>query len=223
MKRLKQVDKTKKKESVDVKAYFLPRFVAYLIDIFLVLFLANFIFNFFPQSENVLKLQEQSVSLQESFTKKEITGEEYIAQTFDLSYDMAYQNVAYVIIEVSLIVCYFVVFQYKNDGQTFGKKLMRIRVVSVDSDHSLTMNQYLYRAFLLQSVAINLLSLVGVLIFTKSIYGAFSTGLGLLQYGIWIVTFIMVLYRRDGRGVHDVVAGTKVVMDGSKERVLCEN
>ena len=212
----------KVKEEVYVKAYFLPRFLAYVIDIFLVMILANFIFGFFPQAENVVRLEEQSIELRESFLKNEITSEEYVAQSFDLSYDMAYQSVAYVIIEVSFAVCYFVIFQCKNNGQTFGKKLMRVRVVSIDS-RELTMNQYLYRSFLLQSVALNLLSLIGVLIFHGSLYGAFSFGLGLLQYVVWIITFVMILYRKDGRGIHDVIAGTRVVMDGSKERVLCEN
>lgn len=214
---------SKKQDDVQVKAYFIPRFIAYLIDIILIVFPASFLFSFLPQSENVMKLQEQSVQLQESYVKNEITSEEYVAQTLDLSYDMAYQNVAYVIIEVSFIVCYFVIYQCKNNGQTLGKKLMKVRVVSIDSNHELSMNQYLYRVLILQSVALNLLSLIGVLIFSKSIYGAFSTGLGLLQYTVWVITFIMVLYRKDGRGVHDMIAGTRVVMDGSKERVLCEN
>lgn len=204
------------------KAYFLPRCLAYLLDLFLITSIASLIFNFFPQSENMMKLNEQLLDLQQAYIDKTVTQEEYLAQSFDLSYDLAYQNVFYVILEVGLSIGYFVVFQYKNNGQTFGKKLMKIRVIS-NKKEPLSMNQYLFRSLILQALALNIIAVIGVLTLPKSFYGPFYYGLQVLQSGIVISTIIMVLYRKDGRGIHDIIAGTKVVMDDSKERVLCES
>lgn len=215
--------KVEPQQEVEVKAYFLPRLLAYVIDIFLVTMVASLVFSLFPSSENVVELNEQLTELQKKYINQEVTNEEYIAQSFDLSYDLAYQNVIYVIIDVALIVGYFVIFQYKRGGRTIGKQLMKIKIVSNDSNKSLTMNQYLYRALILQAVALNIISVVGVLLIPKGVYGSFSFSLQFLQIIINITTIIMVLYRKDGRGLHDIIAGTKVVVDGSKEKVLCEN
>lgn len=205
------------------KAYFLPRILAYVFDAFLITFVASFLFSFFPQAETVQKLNEQQIEVQEQFLDQEIDVETYIAQSLDLSYDIAYQNVIYVIFDVALGVLYFVVFQYKNQGQTLGKKLMRVRIVSSEEDGKVSINQYLFRALILQAILINVLSVIGVLVFSKDIYGSFSYGLSFVQIGINLVTLFMILFRKDGRGVHDVIAKTWVVMDDSEEKVLCEN
>lgn len=183
---------------------------------------ASFIFAFFPQVNNLLKLNEEQVAIQESFLQQEITQEQYLAQSLDLSYDMAYQNVVYVLIEVSLALGYFVVFQYKNGGRTLGKKLMHIKVVSATGEE-LTVNSFLYRALLLQSLAIDVLLIGGVFLLKGQAYGAYELGFSLFQTIFVLTTLGMVLFRKDGRGLHDLLGGTKVVMDGSKERELCVN
>ena len=218
----KKEENKEKEVEPELKAYFFPRVVAYIIDAFLISAVASFIFAFFPQVNNLLKLNEEQVAIQESFLQQEITQEQYLAQSLDLSYDMAYQNVVYVLIEVSLALGYFVVFQYKNGGRTLGKKLMHIKVVSATGEE-LTVNSFLYRALLLQSLAIDVLLIGGVFLLKGQAYGAYELGFSLFQTIFVLTTLGMVLFRKDGRGLHDLLGGTKVVMDGSKERELCVN
>ncbi len=213
-----------KEEAVEpeLKAYFVPRVIAYLLDIMLISLVASFIFMIFPQSENVAKLTEQQEKVMEQFVNQEIDSEQYLAQTMDLSYDMAYQNVIYVIIEVTLALGYFVVFQYKTGGKTLGKWLMHIKVVSADGKE-LTLNNYLYRALLLQAILLNIILVIAVLLLSKSYYGSFELCFESVQSILMLATLGMILFRKDGRGVHDFLGNTKVVMDGSKERKLCVN
>ena len=220
-----EVNEEKKKEvhpEPEVKAYFLPRVLAYLLDVFLISMLASIIFSFFPQANNVVKLNEEYETASEQFLQKELTSEQYLAQVMDLMYDMAYQNVIYVILEVALAVGYFVVFQFKNGGRTLGKQLMKIKVVSANGEE-LTMNHYLFRAAILQAILFDIILVIAVLLLPKTIYGSFELGIQVLQIIISITTIFLVLFRKDGRGIHDFIAGTKVVMDGSKEKELCVN
>lgn len=205
------------------KAYFLPRVLAFFLDMMIVATAASLLFSIFPQATNLVKLNNQQKEIQNNYLSQKINSEEYLAQSFDLSYDIAYANVIYVIISVALSLGYFVVFQYKKDGQTIGKSLMKIRVVSNNSSQKLTMNHYLVRALIIQSIFLDLLALISVLLMPKSIYGVLSFGLSFMQMIIMIVTIIMVLYRKDGRGIHDMIARTRVVMDGEKEKVLCQS
>ena len=62
-----------------------------------------------------------------------------------------------ILITVLVSIIYFVVFQYNNKGQTLGKKLMKIKVNSLNGD--LTMNQLVVRSLLVNSMTIKVMKL----------------------------------------------------------------
>lgn len=193
------------------KAYFLPRLIAYVIDIFLVSMVASLILMVIPTNNNLAKLQEESVTLQENYLEEKITNEEFIRQYAMIVYDIDYASVISYIIQVVLIVLYFIVFQFYNKGQTIGKKIMKIQVIS-NSDRELTINDYLYRAIILDSVLANILVIVLVMFMNKNYYFYSSLTLQIIQIVLSLVTIFMVLFRKDGRGLHDMVSHSKVVM-----------
>ena len=200
-----------------MKAYFLPRAIAFLIDAILISLVASLCFRVFPQYTNYTKLNQQLEESYRSYLNQDITINEYVAQVNDLSYDIAYQEVPYMIIYITLTIGYFVVFQAKMNGQTIGKRLMRVRVVSMEKEEPVTTNQYLIRAM------INLVDLGMVLFMSKQVYGYVNIILVITQSIIMITCLVMVLYRKDARGLHDLAANTKVVMDGAKELVECKS
>lgn len=206
----------------EVPSYFLPRVIAYVIDISIISVVASLLFALFPQAENVTKLTAEVQKVQEQYLSQEITTEEYVNQTMDLNYDISYQNVIYTIIDLALVVGYFVIYQWKANGQTLGKRVMQIRTVSANGE-KLTMNQYLYRSLIVHAVLFNLFSLFAVLFFEKSMFGPISMGLEIVQMIVILVCIFMVVYRKDGRGLHDLVANTRVVMANEKELIKCEN
>lgn len=206
-----------------MKAYFLPRAIAFLIDAILISLVASLCFRVFPQYTNYTKLNQQLEDSYRSYLNQDITINEYVAQVNDLSYDIAYQEVPYMIIYIALTIGYFVVFQAKMNGQTIGKRLMRVRVVSMEKEESVTTNQYLIRAMINQTLFLNLVDLGMVLFMNKQVYGYVNIILVITQFIIMITCLVMVLYRKDARGLHDLAANTKVVMDGAKELVECKS
>lgn len=193
------------------KAYFFPRLIAYVIDIFIVSMVASLVLMVFPENKNLAVLQEESQKLQENYFENKINDEEFVSQYAMIVYDTDYESVLSYIIQITLIVLYFTVFQFYNKGQTFGKKIMKIRVVSVD-DRPLTFNDYLYRAFILDSVLINILLVILVMFMNKNYYFYGSLALQIIQIILSLVTIFMVLLRKDGRGLHDIASHSQVVM-----------
>lgn len=193
-----------------MKAYFLPRFIAYIIDIILVFMVSTLIMTVIPKNSNIEQLQKETKEIKEKFTNKEITQKQYIERAKTLTYDYQYANVPYSIVDIVISILYFVIFQFYNKGQTFGKKLMKVRMVSSD-ESALTMNQLIVRALVLQSILINI-ALIGAVLFMKKYYYYTDLSLTLLQSAIILVSVGMVLFRNDGRGIHDMIAKTKVIM-----------
>ena len=173
------------------KAYFFPRLLAYILDIIIVSF---------------------AVSIIEKYINEEINMEEFVRQYALITYDLDYASVPSYILEITCVILYFIVFQFYQNGQTFGKKIMNIRIVSA-SERKLTINDYIYRAMVLNSVLVNLLIVIFVLFMKRDYYFYVSYPLQIIQMIISFITIFMVLFRKDGRGLHDLVGNTKVVMD----------
>ena len=88
---------------------------------------------------------------------------------------------------------------------------MKIKVVSAN-DSELTINNFVIRALIINEICVTILS-TGILLFAKStIYYYSDLGLNFVQIAIMVASLFMVLYRKDGRGIHDLLANTKVVM-----------
>lgn len=193
------------------KAYFFPRLLAYLIDIFIVTLIATLISMPFT-NENLEKLTNDLNNLSEKYMSQEITAKEFVNQYVDLDYDINYNSVPSTIISVVCFICYFVIFQFYNKGQTIGKKLMKIKIVS-NNGEELTINNYLYRSFLLNAVAVNIILIFLVLFMNKNYCFYLSIPLQFIQEVLLLVTVFMVLFKKDGRGLHDKLGNTKVIMN----------
>lgn len=208
--------KSKKDEKIEnttnTRPYFFPRLVAYFIDIMLVSLVCTGIMFLVPVNKNYDKYMKEYEQIQTDLIENKIDADEYFNKSMDVVYDIDYNNVMPMIIEVVLIILYFVVFQFYNKGQTFGKKLMKLRVISTKDD-KLTLNQVAYRALIINSIFIDILILGSLLFLGRNYYYYASLVLQVLSSVIIITTLMMILFRKDGKGLHDVIAGTKVIQE----------
>ncbi len=203
-----------KKTNTDTfdKPYFFPRAVAYIIDILLVSIVCSGILFLIPENKNYDAYVKEYEQIQTDVIEKKIDTKEYFNKAIDIVYDIDYSNCMSMIIEIVVIILYFVVFQYYNNGQTLGKKIMKLRVISNNGD-SLSLNQVAYRALIINSVLINMLIVAALLFLGRNYYYYASLLLQIISEIIVIVTLIMIMFRKDGRGLHDIIAGTKVVQE----------
>ena len=186
------------------------RILAYLIDIFIVICIATILTIFIPVSEEYTNQMNELNAVLEDYSSGDISETEYLEKFNDISYIVNKESVQVSIVSVVLSTIYFVVLAYYMNGQTFGKKIMKIQVVSANSK-KLTMNNYLIRSLLVDSILINTISIVTILFLEKSsylkVYDVISTIFG----AVYVIIFAMFLFRQDGRGLHDLLANTKVI------------
>lgn len=191
------------------KTYFFPRMVAYIIDIICVALVSGCIMLLIPENDNYKKYMKEYEAIQADFLDQKMDIDEYLNKSVDVVYDIDYNNTPAMIIEVVVVILYFIVFQYYNKGQTLGKKIMKIKVVSTKDE--LTLNQLAIRSLIINSVLANLL-IIGCLLFIgRSNYYYASLGLQGFEGAIVIATLLMILIRKDGKGIHDLLTSTRVV------------
>ena len=205
------------------KALFVQRFLAFLLDIVLVSVVASFISYPFLDMDSIQKLNESSVEVMENYTNGKIDEKEYFNESSTISYELARKQGVNTLVIMFLNILYFVVYQIKNNGQTLGKQILKIRVVD-SSNRDLSMNQMIFRALIINSILLDMISF-GVLIFAnQSSYFYGVSFLAFIQFCILSVSTFMIMFGKDRRGLHDLVAHTDVVRcDVVKEMETCEN
>ena len=191
------------------KAFFVQRFGAFVIDFMIVFFVVSLIASMFIDQKATDSLVSQSNNLMNNYVKEKIDTNSFISQYSVLSYKIARNNGGLSLTMIVVNVLYFIVFQLYNKGQTIGKSLFKIRVVSNDGE--LEMNQMLFRSLIANSILMELISFA-IMLFCKNDVYFYSVGvIEIMNYLIMFVSMIMILNHKDGRALHDKVVNTSVI------------
>ena len=197
-----------KSEKYD-KAYLTQRLAAYFIDTFIVLLATSLIASPFVNVEKINKLENQYYKTLEKFTKSDISTEKYTTDIINLSYSIAVENGMMSIITVIIGVIYFVVIQIKLGGQTLGKRLVKIKVISDNGD--LDYNQMIFRSFISNSLLLDIILVLLLMFTSRDIYFSGVVLFTSVQYVITIISLIMIASSKSGLAVHDKLVHTRVI------------
>ena len=190
------------------KAYFIQRLGAFLIDI-IIIGLVSTIVTLPFQSKSVDKLSNQSIEIMQSYINQEINANTYMNQSIDITYQIAKLTGLSTVITVTLYVLYFIVLQYYMNGQTLGKRILKIKIVKKD-DTDLSMNDLVIRNVINNSILCNTIVAILALV-NKNTYFYGSAIIQFIQYSIIIISLFMIIIRKDGRSIPDFIASTKVI------------
>ena len=217
----KMQEENKVKKSPDIKAMFSQRVLAFIIDFFILGLISSLIIMFVPVSETASKLYEEQNKILMSYSEGTVSMEEYVNQLIDLEYDIAKQTVIVSIVTIVISLLYYVVYPCYNNGQTFGKKLMKIKIKKTN-DKELSMNDLLIRGMINNSILVNIINVILVLFLSKNLYLSTSSLVSFIQYLVLIISLIMIAFTKNAQGLHDKVCKTEVIVaDTVKEDVLC--
>lgn len=189
---------------------FFKRLFAYFLDMIIVSMVLGLLFAFIPNSENSKKLIEERNTLASDFIDGRVEAKEFASRAIEIGYDQAKEEVPFVILDIAGILLYFVVFQAYNNGQTLGKKIVKLKIVS-NTEKELGLDDYLKRLLIVPPAFCTLLDLILLLFAPKNIYLGSNIILNILQILLLLITGFMVIYRKDERGLQDLIAGTKVI------------
>ena len=194
-----------------MKATFFERLGSYIIDSIIISFLFSLIC--LGVDTTTSKTEKLMGELDEKLIASEITAEEYLQEYKNLIYDYQKENVLQLGITVSLTIAYYVVFQYMNNGQTLGKKLLKIKVVDKDTSKPISILKGLLRSFLILSILSGTLNILLLYIMNKNSYFGIYSSIISIEGIFLLVSSIMVLYTKDGRGLHDIMTNTIVIKE----------
>ncbi len=199
----------KKEIAINGSATFLQRFVAFIVDVFLVSIISSVLVFPFLDNDKAEKLSDESLEVIEKYSKAEISIETYATEMASLTYQSAKSNGVVTLVTLVCEILYFVVFQLYNNGQTLGKKLLKIKIVS--DKESLTMNQMIFRSLIVNSILLEIISFCFMLFASKTVYFYGVATFEMLQYAILLISAFMIMWGKKGKGIHDVVAHTSVI------------
>lgn len=190
---------------------FFQRLGAYFIDILILSLLLGIVGYGLP--DNTEEVNDKVEVLEEKLINNEISPEDYLKEYYVLLYDVQSSSKLANGISLVLTIAYFVVFQTLYNGQTLGKKLLKIKIVNNDNN-SASMLQMLIRSLFTMSIFSSLFGIVMLFILPKDIYIYSYLGVISIESLFIIITIMFILYRKDKRGLHDVIARTMVVKEG---------
>ncbi len=190
----------------------LKRIVAYLIDYLVITLISSalvYLTFINPRYDQYIETSNAYNEILQSYYDGDVDANELITETQNLSYELNKNGYVYTIGTIIIIFLYYGVFAYFTKGQTLGKKIMGIKIVS-NKGKNLKLYNYFIRAFILNGVIMNLVTLIAVC-FKESTYLSIYTVSSNFDTILMIILFLMILFYKDGRGLHDILAGTKVI------------
>lgn len=196
------------------------RISAYLLDIFLVycfMSLVTSIRFINPTYDKLLEVTNTYSEKVDKYNKKEINEKELLEANNVYLYKATKYNISTNIAIIVVIIAYFGLFQKYNNGQTLGKKIMKIKVTGVDNK-SVSLCKYILRLmpmyfFLIGSIIPLILNSILVFVLNMDNFILVNSISVYAFFILAIISFTMAYIRKDHRGLHDIIAGTKVELE----------
>lgn len=189
------------------KNLFFKRVCAFLIDIIIVYVISQLVSSFLPVFGDISGYTEELNNILTAIQ----TGSEDIESLMMISNDITYKVLkATYLTQISSIVIYllyFVVYQKNKNGQTLGKKIMKIKVQKTNNT-TLNYDDLLKRGTILYGYLANIINLMILLFFSKDLYINITGYISTIQ-GILFLTNAFTLIA--GTSIHDKFAKTIVV------------
>jgi uncharacterized RDD family membrane protein YckC len=186
------------------------RICAYLIDMFILFVFIGIGAMLTNVTENEKALRLELSEMNEKAVMRETSITSYLFHLSEISQDIDREHVAVGFINLVFVFIYFVFIPYFMEGKTFGKALMKIRVVD-ESGGEATIHSLVIRNVVLNGLLYLFLSLLFIYIVPGILYLLMISILGIIQLALVIFSIFMVLYRKDGVGLHERLSHTRVV------------
>ena len=206
----------------------LKRVMAYLMDFLFITILVSLIVNIKfinPYLDNYRKAYDEYNELITDVNEDKLNVEssEYKTKIVELTYDLNKYRVISASISSILFLGYFGVLQYFLNGQTLGKKIMKIKVASANNK-KLTILNFITRSVILNNIIFSVLLIVGVFVFSKSNYYYLSLVVSYLELLVMSLIVLMLVLRKDNRGLHDLITNTRVIsVDDKNDITIIDN
>ena len=192
-----------------MKASFFNRMAAYIVDMLLVMVCFSVITVGIGSNKEI---EKKLNNLTTELTEKTITSEEYYTEYQKLYYESQKTAVGANTVSIVLTIGYFIIFAYLNKGQTIGKKIFNLRVVGKNNS-KVKLSQMIIRGLIIYSLLSAFVNTYSVNFLDIKLYNTVSVAVTSIDTILILVTIIFILYNKDKKGLHDILAKTKVIVE----------
>ena len=191
------------------KSNFGKRLVAYILDAIIVSLIFSCLTMFIKDSNNLINLNNQLSTIGENLINKTITANEYFNQVASVQYLISKETFLQNLFSLILMIGYFIILPYYYNGQTIGKKMMKIKIIK--EDDKLTINDLALRSLLADGIAMTFIELALIFLVKDTPYFIIISIFSFIQFLLVITSIFMILYRKDKKALHDIICKTLVV------------
>ena len=196
-------------------AAFTRRLVAYIIDFIFIGAILMILAYFMPKSANFNFLTQDMNELTEQAMNNEITFEAYSREFAKNLIEIDKASVVYNALSFIILVVYYVVIPVFTK-RTLGKRIMRIRIERKDGKKLSVLNTFT-RSIIDIGLLYSLITVFLVQIVDFKTYFFIIIIFGIVQFLLVIISVFMILYRRDKRGLQDILSRSNIVLNEVKK------
>ena len=197
-------------EQEKVKMY--KRILAFIIDFLLVAVLSAIVMYAIPHSDKYNETLENSTTLRKAIYESEepLSTKELTQLSNEITYDSYKYGVLENGITIVIMLSYFTLFTFFNHGQTVGKMLVKTKVTNLDGNDPSLLGSFTRSMVVSRSFG-DIITFILVLSMNKPTFIKSYYYIDMVLTVIWIACPIIAIWRQDGRGLHDLIGGTKVL------------
>lgn len=184
------------------------RLLAYLIDMLILGLIFMMLYKLLPTNSIVVEGNHNIAILEEQLLREEITLNYYLNQFINISYTVDKTNLIHTGINILLLIIYFIIIPIITEGKTIGLYLMKLKI-----DGKLSIFNLFIRNIFTTGIVYMILCLIFVSFTNEKIYFYSITILGFIQFLLVIISTFMILYRKDKKGLQDILSNTEIIKE----------
>lgn len=181
------------------------RFSAYIIDIILISIILLIIKNIVPIKQNN-ELNQNMIEITEQFIKNEITINEYYKEFSIVNYTQDKNNVIVLGFNILIVILYFIIIPIITKGFTIGMYILGIKY-----DDKMNIKNLFLRNIVTTGILQMIISILILYLVNNELYLTITLILGIIQLLLVIISAFMILYRKDLKGIQDIISNINII------------
>ena len=185
------------------------RVFSYIIDFLIISFISNILFQVIFKTSSY----EEYIEKSESYFKELVSSgsTEYTEEDLIIiMHDINKAQIPLAIIEFGMTIFYFGIISFIAKGKTLGKQIFKLRVVPTEGKQ-LNPGLYFLREIILTNSVFNLLEIINISLCGTNKWYMFNSFITNSKLLITIILLGFLIFREDGRSLHDIICKTKVI------------
>lgn len=188
------------------------RLIAYILDMLIIYIISSFIFMivFRNDYQKYTEATEDYFNNITNIAKETKDRNKMVDNVNEISYNYIKLGTTQTIFVITTEIIYFIFIQFFLNGQTLGKKLLKIKIVPLEGE-KLEAGLFVLREIVLLVIPIRVIDLIALLTTGMNTYLKINNLTSNLNSIISILIIGTILFRQDERGIHDLISKTKVI------------